>query len=299
MMRFDAFQPCEIVATVDGLEGVYLGDTAECRAVCLIVAGSGPTDANGNNPRTPRSDNLLKLAHSLAEAGIASLRFDKRGVARSAAGAPAEEEMTLQTAAADVVMWVQWLRTRSPAGKLFLCGHSEGALLSLMAAQSCQVDGLISLCGPGRRLDYILAQQLESAPMPFALRIRARAIMAALVAGRRVGEVEPALAALFRPSVQPFMISLLARNPMQDMAACTAPVLVVGGGRDFQVTREDFDALFRARPEVAWLWLPAMNHALKDEPATDDGLLAIDSEKDRPLAKGLVEGISTFILAHT
>src|ERR1700736_314589 len=52
--------------------------------VVLLLSGSGPTDRNGNSPMLPGKNNsLLMLAEGLAENGIASLRYDKRGVGES------------------------------------------------------------------------------------------------------------------------------------------------------------------------------------------------------------------------
>src|SRR5690349_17298184 len=58
--------------------------------VALFHAGSGPTDRDGNSPGA-RNDSLKLLAEALAERGIASLRFDKRGIGKSAAAGPASE----------------------------------------------------------------------------------------------------------------------------------------------------------------------------------------------------------------
>src|SRR5688500_6844821 len=53
-------------------------------AVALIIAGSGPTDRNGNNPMM-KNESLRLLAHGLAMHNIASLRIDKRGLGESRA----------------------------------------------------------------------------------------------------------------------------------------------------------------------------------------------------------------------
>ena len=66
------------------LRGTLLRPAAEGTfPVALIIAGSGPTDRNGNSPLGVNSNYLKMLADSLARHGIASLRYDKRGVAAS------------------------------------------------------------------------------------------------------------------------------------------------------------------------------------------------------------------------
>ena len=68
--------------------------------VALLIAGSGPTDRNGNNPMG-HNDSLKRLAQSLAKQGIASLRYDKRGVGKSLALAPDERDLSVETYVAD------------------------------------------------------------------------------------------------------------------------------------------------------------------------------------------------------
>src|ERR1043165_3945869 len=53
--------------------------------LAVIIAGSGPTDRDGNSPMLQGKNNSLKmLAEGLAARGIASVRYDKRGIAGSA-----------------------------------------------------------------------------------------------------------------------------------------------------------------------------------------------------------------------
>ncbi len=65
--------------------------------VALIIAGSGPTDRDGNSAMLAGKNNSLKmLAQSLAAANIASLRCDKRGIAASAASGPKEADLRFE-----------------------------------------------------------------------------------------------------------------------------------------------------------------------------------------------------------
>lgn len=79
--------------------------------VALIIPGSGPTDRNGNSLALPGANNSLKyLAEGLAAAGIASLRFDKRGVAESVMAAKSESDLRFDIYIEDAVRWGQRLR---------------------------------------------------------------------------------------------------------------------------------------------------------------------------------------------
>ncbi len=102
--------------------------------VVLIVAGSGPTDRDGNNPDGGRNDSLKRLAWMLARHGIASVRYDKRGVAASLAATPDERNLSVDAYVADTVAWGEKLKTDPRLGPLILLGHSEGALIATLAA---------------------------------------------------------------------------------------------------------------------------------------------------------------------
>ena len=63
--------------------------------VVVIIAGSGPTDRDGNQAPM-KNDSLKLLGQALASKGIAALRYDKRGIAESAAAAPREEDLRFE-----------------------------------------------------------------------------------------------------------------------------------------------------------------------------------------------------------
>jgi pimeloyl-ACP methyl ester carboxylesterase len=77
----------------------------------LIVAGSGPTDRDGNNTMIPgHNDSLKMLADALAQAGYASVRYDKRGIGASKAAAPDESQMRFDTYVDDAAAWIAKLK---------------------------------------------------------------------------------------------------------------------------------------------------------------------------------------------
>lgn len=99
----------------------------------LLIAGSGPTDRDGNSRSAGISPNTLELlAQGLAERGISSLRFDKRGVAASAAALSSESDITLNTEVEDVRRWERFLLRQPHIACIVLAGHSEGALLAML-----------------------------------------------------------------------------------------------------------------------------------------------------------------------
>lgn len=271
-----------------------LEDPSGAGPLVVMIAGSGPTDRDGNSVLGVRAGSLRKLADVLAARGIASLRYDKRGLPDSAP-AGNEAEVTFSTYVGDLRSVTGWAADQHPGRPLVLLGHSEGGLVALEAARAAPdaFSGLVLLATPGRPLAGTLRDQLANMPPPG--RREALAILEDLDAGRRVETVPAGLAGLFRPSVQPFVISLLALRPAAALAEVDMPVLVVGGGTDIQVGRADFDALAGARADVASRWFEGMNHVLADAPADRAANIAAYGDPDVPLADGLADTIAGFI----
>ncbi len=175
----------------------------------VLVAGSGPTDRDGNNPLVPvRIDLLKQIAELLARAGIASLRYDKRGIGASTQPAPNrldEQERffawenfvgDVQAAHAELLRHDE-IKPYATA----LVGHSEGALLSLAAIQAMGATmgpatgkrapyGLVLAGSPGLPLrDIVHAQIARNAPKLLA---GADRVVAAVMATGHVPADAPA-----------------------------------------------------------------------------------------------------------
>jgi hypothetical protein len=259
----------------------------------LLIAGSGPTDRDGRS-RSLAAPYMKNLAEGLAARGIASLRYDKRGVARSAAAGPSEQDLRFDHYVADAARWAAWLRGRGDLGSVAFTGHSEGALIA-MRALGTPAGALILLAPPGRPFGAVLRDQLRETPMPPALLDEALATLGALERGEAASSVSPPLLALFRPSVQPYLRSMIAIDPARELSAVHGRVLIVSGGRDLQITADDIAALVRARPDAAQFHRPAMNHILADAPADREGNILLYADPGTALAPGLVEAIAEFV----
>ncbi|MFL6610541.1 MAG: alpha/beta hydrolase, partial [Pseudomonas sp.] len=172
--------------------------------VVLIISGSGPTDRDGNNPEGGRNDSLKRLAWVLAKHNIASVRYDKRGVAASLAATPDERNLSVEAYVADAVAWSHKLSADPRLGPLILLGHSEGALIASLAAPQANAAAVISVAGSARPIDQVLRQQLGSR-LPPPLMLRSNELLDSLKAGRPDPNVPPQLQVIFRPSVQPYL----------------------------------------------------------------------------------------------
>ena len=268
-------------------------------AVAVILPGSGPTDRDGNSPMGVAASTYRLLAEGLAEQGVATVRIDKRGVAASAAAGLDETRLRFDDYAADARAWAAEAASRADQPCAWLIGHSEGALVTLKAVEGGddKVCGLILLSGAGRPAGVVIREQLQ-AGLPEPLKTQAFAVLAELEAGRTVADTPPALSALFRPSVQPYLISWLPLDPAMLLAAYDGPVFIGQGTTDLQIGVTDAQALAAADPRATLKLWDGVNHLLKTAPADRAANLATYSDPTLPLAPGVEEDVGSYIRAH-
>ncbi len=262
--------------------------------VVLIISGSGPTDRDGNNPDGGRNDSLKRLAWVLAKHNIASVRYDKRGVAASLAATPDERNLSVEAYVADAVAWSHKLAADPRLGPLILLGHSEGALIASLAAPQANAAAVISLSGSARPIDQVLRQQLSNR-LPPQLMLRSNELLDSLKAGRLDDNVPAQLQVIFRPSVQPYLISLFRQNPAQAFAALKMPALILQGSHDIQVSVDDARQLKAAKPDAELALIEGMNHVMRIVPNDVKRQLASYKNPDLPLAAELGTRILRFI----
>ena len=103
----------------------------EKSVTAIILPGSGPTDHDGNANKNLQTNTYLMLARELAQRGITTLRYDKRGVGRSAAALVlngGERNLRFQNYTDDTLLWLTHLKTHfnmKDTDCLYLVGHSE------------------------------------------------------------------------------------------------------------------------------------------------------------------------------
>jgi pimeloyl-ACP methyl ester carboxylesterase len=280
--------------SLKGLTGTLsVPDNPEA-AVVLILPGSGPVDRDGNLPGL-RNDSLKLLGDGLLERQIGSLRIDKRGVGGSAAAMVREEDLRIDTYVEDAVAWITYLRQRPSFSRIYLMGHSEGALIATLAARRQKIDGLILMAGAGLPAGRMIERQLVEVGASGPLVEASRRIGAQLVAGMPITEVPSELATLYRPSVQPYMRSWLALDPAGELGQITAPVLILQGSTDLQVSATDAQTLKAAKPDAELVLIDGMNHILRQAPPDRAANFATYQMPDQPLHPSLVPAIGSFL----
>lgn len=266
--------------------------------VVLIIAGSGPTDMDGNSAIGNLRNNSLKfLAEGLAANGIASLRFDKRGIGTSASAGKEEAKLRFEDYVNDVTGWIDYLAKEKRFTTITVAGHSEGALIGMLACQNQpKVKGYISVAGAGRPAYEIIEAQVAAQQNPEAVRKEVASINGSLKNGKEVSDVPAYLQSLYRASVQPYLISWFKYNPRTVIASVKVPVLIVQGKNDIQVSVEDAELLKKGCPAAELLLIDKMNHVLKDceSKAVQQQMLTYGNPS-LPVNSTLIASVSTFV----
>ena len=263
--------------------------------VALLIAGSGPTDRDGNSSMIPgRNDSLKLLAAGLAEAGIATVRYDKRGIGGSHAAGSAESALRFEMFVDDAAAWIARLKADPRFASVAVIGHSEGSLIGMLAARQADAAAFVSIAGIADGASTLMRKQLEG-KLPPELEKESERILVSLESGAVVDPVPPALATLFRPSVQPYLISWFKYVPAQRIAELTMPVLVVQGNTDIQVDVVQANRLHGARPGAKLAIIPGMNHVFKHVRAVAELQVASYGDPSLPVSPLLVKSIADFL----
>lgn len=296
---FNSFAtPTENVVSIETgtgkLEGTLLiNDLKGSKTVALIIAGSGPTNRDGNSP-TMMNNSLKMLADELAKIGISSLRYDKRGVGESKNSGLKMNELRFENYINDANSWVEYLNNLSNFNKIVVIGHSEGSLIGMVASLQKNVDKFISIAGAGQPIDQTIREQLKSQPA-FVIQ-QSTPILNKLLQGETVENVPAFLNSLFRPSVQPYMMSWFKYDPQKEMAKLNKPILIVQGSTDIQVSLMDADKLAAANKNANKVVIKKMNHIFKEATLDRQSNLQTYNQPGLPIKPELVKVIGEFVL---
>jgi uncharacterized protein len=279
------------------IEGTLLASAQDHRKerLALILAGSGPTDRDGNNPLGVTASSYKLLAQELAKEHIATFRYDKRGIAKSKPEHLDETSLVFEDYIDDAAQVIRYLRDSLGFPDLYVIGHSEGSLIGMVASTEVPVRGFISISGAGRPIDEVIEEQLKK--QPALIQRQVDSILLSLKKGQRVDSVPAYLMSLFRPSVQPYMISWLKYDPAQQIGKLRCPVLILQGSSDAQVTIQDAQRLHQAAESSKIDIIPLMTHTLKNaEENGQDPNFKTYRDASLPINRQLVQDIESFIL---
>lgn len=262
--------------------------------IVLIIPGSGPTDRDCNSPMGIHTNAYKMLSEGLAKSNISTLRFDKRGIGKSMFAMTSESDLRFETYINDVVAWISLLKSDKRFSSIIVLGHSEGSLIGMIAAAQTDVAGFISISGVGKSADKVLQEQLQT-KLPPQLLDESNKILDSLRIGKTISNVNPNLAVLYRPSVQPYMISWIKYDPAKEIRKLKIPVLIIQGTTDLQVTVDDAKLLSASKSDAKLLIIENMNHVLKESDSDVQNNMATYQNPDIPLKTGLTDEVVDFI----
>lgn len=260
----------------------------------IIIAGSGPTDRDGNQAAM-KNNSLKFLAEGLNNNNIATFRFDKRIFKLVKNPDFKEEDARFDDFVKDIIDMVNHFNQDKRFSKIIIAGHSKGSLQGMVAInQGARADAFISIAGAGQSIDRVIVQQIGK-QQPF-LKEDTENGFAEL---RQKGKIEvynPFLESIFRKSVQPFMLSWMQYDPQAEIASLTVPVLILNGTEDVQTDESEARLLHQAKPDALFFLIENMNHVLKEVipgDTMDNGRAY--NEPQRPVVPELIEKIVYFI----
>ncbi len=236
----------------------------------VLVHGSGPLDRDETvGPNKPFRD----IAWGLASKGIAVLRYDKRTLAHASKMMSVIQELTVQEETVeDALAAVRLLRAREDihSDAVFVLGHSQGGMLvPRISEQDDTIRGFVVMAGPARPLHTLLPEQVEylagvdgtisDAEKKGIAEMRKRVEEIDALEGDAVSSDSE----LILGAAPAFWLDLRDYHPHEAAKEMNRPLLILHGGRDYQVTRKDFSlwkSSLGSREDVQLELYPRLNH---------------------------------------
>ena len=257
----------------------------------VIIAGSGPTDRDGNNISL-KSDYLKMLADELGKKGISTYRYDKRGVGKSVGHLKSGNEIKFSDYINDAVAIINHFKESRRFKSIVVIGHSEGALIGMIASRLI-ADSFISIAGAGE--DYLALLERQLSIQPAYIRSMSSPIIQELKDKKLVDTVPPILKSLFAPNIQRYLIDASSYNPAEEISKLSIPVLIIQGDNDIQIGLNDAKILHKAAKSSRIEIIQGMNHVFRQ--ASENRLLNLQTygNPKLPIDINMVNIISEFI----
>lgn len=265
----------------------------------VLVHGSGPNDRDetvgANRP-------FRDLAAGLASQGIAVLRYDKRTKVYPKEMAAVKKLTVKDEVIDDAVAAAEFLRKteKIDASRVFVLGHSLGGMLiPRIGKADPRIAGLIVMAGPTRPLEDIIVEQIEyltsSAPSD--------------AAKKRIDEVKAQVAKVKNPKLTDaspnilgapgsYWLDLRGYNPAEAAKLLKQPMLILQGGRDYQVTKGNYEIWQKAlsdQPRVTFKLYPDLNHLFGEGKGKS---VPAEYEQRTPVPQYVIDDIAGWVKAH-
>lgn len=272
------------------IDGTLLVPNDGSKTVAIIIAGSGPTDRDGNQ-NFLKSNGLKKLAENLTKNGIATFRYDKRTVKQIRTGRIDPNTM-FDDFVKDASDIIDYFKKDRRFEKIYIVGHSKGSLVGMIAGKD-KIDGFVSLAGAGQPIDEVITEQVnKTAPM---FTEDTKRVFGILKEGKTTDDFPVALGSIFNKQIQPFMMSWMKYNPQDEITKLDMPILIINGTKDLQVSVAEAELLHKASPKSELKIIEKMNHVLFTIEGDDLENSKSYNEAFRPINEELISTIVKFM----
>ncbi|WP_299339379.1 alpha/beta hydrolase [uncultured Psychroserpens sp.] len=282
-------QDIAVNALIDGT--LLLPNDIDKPKLAIIIAGSGPTDRNGNQ-NFLKNNSLKKLAEGLTNKGIATFRYDKR-IVKQILKNNVDPNITFDDFVTDAISVVNYFKDQTSYSEIYVIGHSQGSLVGMLAAKD-RADGFISLAGAGQSIDEVITNQVAN--MDPSLVDPTKKAFASLKKGQTTSDYPPALGSIFRLDIQPFIMNWMQYNPQEILRSLAIPALIINGTKDLQVSVDEAKLLKDASEKAKLVILENMNHVLFIIEGDQLENSKSYNESFRKISEELITSVSDFIL---
>jgi pimeloyl-ACP methyl ester carboxylesterase len=232
----------------------------------LLITGSGQVDRNENHKKL-QLNVFYDISRSLAQNGIASLRYDKRGVGRSQGD---HWKTGFYDHAEDALSALRYLKHQKSVQpqSIFLLGHSEGAMIATrLAGTGAEVAGIVLIAGPAQSGEAVLRWQATKVTRGLrgfnAWLIKLFHVDVLKSQQKAINRIKQSNKDWYRQNLfvkvnAKWFREFMAYNPADDMPGIKVPVLAITGSKDIQVDPQDLERM------AELLKAPFERHVIKD-----------------------------------
>lgn len=258
--------------------------------LAIIIAGSGPTDRNGNQ-NFLKSNNLKKLAERLSNNNIATFRYDKR-IVKQIKNGNIDKNIMFDDFVTDAISVIEYFKETKAYSKIYVIGHSQGSLVGMLAAKD-RADGFISIAGAGQSIDHVIIDQIQKTAQMYTE--DTKRVFDMMRQGKTTPDYPQALSSIFDIEIQPFMMNWMQYNPQDVIKTLDIPILIINGTKDLQVTVEEATLLKEASHNAELKIVEKMNHVLFIIDGDDLENSKSYNESARKISEDVVSAILDFI----
>ncbi|QXP61463.1 alpha/beta hydrolase [Olleya sp. HaHaR_3_96] len=259
-------------------------------SLAIIIGGSGPTDKDGNQ-NFQKTNNIKKLAVGLTNSNITTFRFDKR-IVKQIRENNVNNAIIFDDFVSDASTVIDYFKKQNKYKNIYVIGHDQGSLIGMLAAKD-KITGFISLAGSALSIDNVILEQVEKTAPQFSP--DTKRIFKILKTGKTTTDYPVALSSIFNIETQRFIINWMQYSPTAILGTLEMPILIINGTKDLQVSEAEAKLLKEASAQAELKIIKDMNHVLVTIEGDDLENSKSYNESRRPLAKGLLENIISFI----